>query len=157
MIVLFGLGDGCSAPANIVGVQDYGRITGRVLDAMTNRPIPNALLSVGSIYTTQADVNGAFALRTVTGDQTIAARAAGYGTTTSDVTVDKDATVSVGYLRLVPLVHATGQATLPPPPTPSPAPSVPPTSVAAPASTAGASPAASPLPSAPVSSPTATP
>ena len=77
MLLLFALGDGCSAPANVVGVQDFGRITGRVLDAMTNRPIPNALLSVGSLYTTRADVNGGFTLRAVAGDQTVTARAAG--------------------------------------------------------------------------------
>ena len=51
MLLLFALGDGCSPPPNVVGVQDYGRVTGRVLDAMTNRPIPNALVSVGSLYT----------------------------------------------------------------------------------------------------------
>ena len=43
MLLLFALGDGCSPPPNVVGVQDYGQVTGRVLDAMTNRPIPNAL------------------------------------------------------------------------------------------------------------------
>ena len=40
--------------------KTYGYVTGRVLDAMTNRPTPNALVSVGSLYTTHADVSGAF-------------------------------------------------------------------------------------------------
>ena len=71
MLLLFALGDGCSPPPNVVGVQDYGSVTGRILDAMTNRPIPNALVSVGSLYTSRADVNGAFNLRTVAGDQTV--------------------------------------------------------------------------------------
>ena len=34
LLILFSLGDGCSPPPNVVGVQDYGRVTGRVLDAM---------------------------------------------------------------------------------------------------------------------------
>ncbi|MGC1380394.1 MAG: carboxypeptidase-like regulatory domain-containing protein, partial [Candidatus Baltobacteraceae bacterium] len=123
MLLLFALGDGCSAPSNIVGVQDFGRVTGRVLDAMTNRPIPNALVSIGSLYTTRADINGAFMLRAVVGDQTVTARSAAYTTATADVTITKDATVSAGYIRLVQLTAPEGQPTLAPPPTPSPAPS----------------------------------
>jgi len=140
MIVLFALGDACSPPANVVGVQDYGRVAGRVLDAMTNRPIPNALLSIGSLFTTRADVNGAFELRAVTGDQTVTARAAGYSTATADTTIPKDGTVSIGYIRLVPLTYPAGQPTLAPPPTPAPRVS------------AGVSPAASPAASAAASS-----
>ncbi len=124
MIVLFSLGDGCSAPAGVVGVQDYGQVTGRVLDAMTNRPIPAALVSVGSLYASSADARGAFVLERVpAGDQTVTARAPGYATAQGDLTVIKDRTESVGYLRLVPLVHPEGQATLAPPPTPVPQPS----------------------------------
>ncbi|MBV8198855.1 MAG: hypothetical protein JO263_12055, partial [Candidatus Eremiobacteraeota bacterium] len=70
MLLLFALGDACSPPANVVGVQDYGRVTGRVLDAMTNRPIPDALVSVGSLYIIHKDATGAFSLRSVAGDQT---------------------------------------------------------------------------------------
>src|SRR5271165_6897468 len=103
MLLLFALGDACSPPANIVGVQDFGHVAGRVLDATTNRPIPNALLSVGSLYTTRADVNGGFMLRTIAGDQTVTARAPGYTTVTADTTIPKDGTVSIGYIRLVPL------------------------------------------------------
>jgi hypothetical protein len=162
LIVLFALGDGCSAPANVVGVQDFGHVTGRVLDAMTNRPIANALLSVGSLYTARADANGAFRLRTVAGDQTVTARAPGYTTVTADTTIPKDATVSIGYMRLVPLSVPAGQPTLMPPATPSPRPSAtPPASSAAPSASpaAPASAAASPAPSAaasPVPSPSAT-
>ncbi len=65
MLMLFALGDACSPPSGIVGVQDYGQITGRVLDAMTNLPIPGALVSVGSLYTAQADSKGAFTLKLV--------------------------------------------------------------------------------------------
>lgn len=120
MLLLFALGDGCSPPPNVVGVQDFGHVAGRVLDAMTNRPIPNALLSVGSLYTARADGEGAFRLRAIAGDQTVTARAAGYTTATADTTIPKDGTVSIGYIRLVPLTYPAGQATLAPPPTPAP-------------------------------------
>jgi len=150
MLLLFALGDGCSPPPNVVGVQDFGHVTGRVLDAMTNRPIPNALLSVGSLYTARADVNGAFLLRAVAGDQTVTARAAGYTTVTADTTIPKDTTVSIGYMRLVPLTAPEGQPTLKPPsiPTPTPSPSASPApSGAAAAPSAPASPVVSATPS----------
>jgi hypothetical protein len=135
MIVLFSLGDGCSPASGVVGVQDYGQVTGRVLDAMTNRPIPSSIVSVGSLFAASADSRGAFVLtRVPAGDQTVTARAPGYSTAGGDVTVLKDRTVSVGYVRLVPLVHAAGQPTLAPPPTPVPEPS--------PSAAAGATPGA---------------
>ena len=156
MILLFSLGDGCSPTPNVVGVQDYGQVTGRVLDAMTNNPIPAAIVSVGSLYTTTADARGAFTLdRVPVGDQTVTARAPGYGTATGDVTVKKDAGESVGYLRLVPIIHPEGQPTLPPPATPAPATPVP---SASPSAASSAAPAASPAASAtPVASPAASP
>ena len=119
-LLLFALGDSCSPPPNVVGVQDFGHVVGRVLDAMTNRPIANALVSVGSLYTTRADVGGAFNLRTIAGDQTVTARAAGYTTSTADTTITKDGTVSIGYIRLVPLAAPAGQPTIAPPATPTP-------------------------------------
>jgi hypothetical protein len=145
MILLFALGDGCSPPPNVVGVQDFGHVAGRVLDAMTNRPIPNALISVGSLYTTRGDVNGAFVLRAVAGDQTITARAAGYSTATADTTIPKDGSVSIGYIRLVPLTYPAGQPTLAPPPTPAPR--------ASPSASAAASPTGSPSSAAPITKP----
>lgn len=152
MLLLFALGDGCSPAPNVVGVQDYGSVTGRVLDAMTNRPIPNALVSVGSLYASRADVNGAFTLRTVAGDQTVTARAAGYSTASADTTINKDETVSIGYIRLVPLTAPQGQPTLAPPATPTPSVSAAPSASAAPAASApaaSAAPSASPSPAAP--------
>jgi hypothetical protein len=83
---------------------------------------------VGSLYTGHADVNGAFLLRAVTGDQTVTARAAGYSTATADITITKDTTVSVGYIRLVPLTAPVGEPTLVPPIVPTPSPSSPPPS-----------------------------
>jgi Carboxypeptidase regulatory-like domain len=141
MLLLFALGDGCSPPPNVVGVQDFGRVAGRVLDAMTNRPIPNALVSVGSLYITRADVNGGFTLRAVAGDQTVTARAAGYSTATADTTISKDQTVSVGYIRLVPLTAPAGQPTLSPPATPTPRASATPAVAPSASPSAGASPA----------------
>jgi hypothetical protein len=148
MLLLFALGDGCSPPPNVVGVQDFGHVTGRVLDAMTNHPIPNALLSVGSLYTARADVNGGFMLRAVAGDQTVTARAAGYGTATADTTITKDTTVSIGYIRLVPLITPHGEATLQPPviPTPSASPSPAATTAPSAAPSASTSPAATGAP-----------
>src|SRR5579862_811841 len=140
MLILFALGDSCSAPPNVVGVQDFGRVVGRVLDAMTNRPIPNALVSVGSLYTTNADVNGAFDLRAVAGDQTVNARAPGYSTSSADAAIAKDGTVSIGYIRLVPLTYPAGQPTLAPPATPTPR------SSPTPAPAATVTPAVSPSP-----------
>src|SRR5262249_7469444 len=154
MIFLFALGDGCSPTPGVVGVQDYGQVTGRVLDAMTNRPIPSALLSVGSLYTTTADPNGAFTLSKVpTGDQTVTARAPGYNYPTADTTVLKDQPVAVGYVRLVPSVHPASQPTLPPPPTPSPAPSPSPSAAASGSPPASETPSPPPSPSAPASPP----
>ena len=147
MLLLFALGDACSPPPNVVGVQDFGRVDGRVLDAMTNRPIPNALLSVGSLYTVRADVNGGFTLRAVAGDQTVTARAAGYSTATADTTIPKDGTVSIGYIRLVPLTHPAGQATLAPPATPTPRASPTPAINASPAPTSPTTPSTSATPS----------
>lgn len=173
LVLLFALGDSCTPSPGVVGVQDYGQVTGRVLDAMTNRPIPNALVSVGSLYTAAADARGAFTLSKVpAGDQTVTARAAGYTYGTADVTVNKDKTVSAGYVRLVPLIHPAGQPTLAPPPTPSPQPSpspgasptAPPTSPPAPgiAPTPGGEPVVTPptptpLPAASESPPTTAP
>jgi hypothetical protein len=125
MLILFALGDGCSPTPGVVGVQDYGQVTGRVLDAMTNRPIANALVSVGSLYASASDANGAFVLGKVpAGDQTVTARAPGYSTASADTTVDKNKIASVGYVRLVPLIRPEGQPTLAPPPTPTPVPVV---------------------------------
>jgi hypothetical protein len=146
MLMLFALGDGCSSTPNVVGVQDYGSITGRVLDAMTNKPIGNALVSVGSIYTAAADARGAFTVSVVPiGDQTVTARSPGYETASADVTVKKGTAVDAGYVRLVPTIHPDGQATLPPPSTPAPA-------TPTPGPSASASPGASAGPSAPPSS-----
>jgi len=110
----------------VVGVQDYGSITGRVLDSANNRPIAGALVSVGSLYTASTDTQGGFTIPHVPiGLQAVTARSPGYGTVTSDdATVVKDQTASVGFIRLgrVPRPGATPMRTAPPPPTPTPVP-----------------------------------
>ncbi|HET9031175.1 MAG TPA: carboxypeptidase regulatory-like domain-containing protein [Candidatus Aquilonibacter sp.] len=118
-VFLLTVADSCNN--GVVGVQDYGQVTGRVLDAMTNKPIANAIVSVGSLYTATADANGAFTLpRIPIGQQTVAARMPGFTTDSTPVRIRKDQTAQVGFLRLVPITKPASVATLPPPPTPTP-------------------------------------
>jgi hypothetical protein len=128
IVVLLGAnGGGCSQPG-VVGVQDYGSIAGRVLDATTNRPIADALISVGSLFTTSSDAQGGFVLDHVPiGQQTVAVRDAGYHDVDVTVMVTKDQSVSTGYARLVPIAMPAGMTTLAPPPTPAPTPTPSPT------------------------------
>lgn len=118
LVLLAAMGDSCSN--GVVGVQDFGTVTGRVLDATTNRPLPNAIVSVGSLYTVSADAEGAFTLRVPIGAQTVTARAAGFTTDNADADIAKNRTASIGYLRLTPVTATV--PTLPPPPTPTPTP-----------------------------------
>lgn len=116
-------GGGCNN--HVVGVQDYGSVTGRVIDAHTNRPIGGALVSVGSLFTANADSEGAFTIDGVpVGEQRIMARSAGYVTTAVTVEVKKDATVSADYLKLPPVNGMEAGPTPPPTPSPSPTPFV---------------------------------
>ncbi len=145
-VFLLTVADSCNN--GVVGVQDYGQVAGRVLDAMTNRPIANAIISVGSLYTATADANGAFTLgRIPIGQQTVSARMPGFSTDSAPIRVRKNETSQVGYLRLVPITKPASVATLPPPPTPTPQATVIPTynPEAPPPS---ASPAAAPSPTA---------
>ncbi|HEY8313264.1 MAG TPA: carboxypeptidase-like regulatory domain-containing protein [Candidatus Baltobacteraceae bacterium] len=112
-------GGGCSGNPNYIGVQDYGSVTGRVLDATNNRPIPNALVSIGALYTAYADVAGGFTLTTIPiGVQTVTATAPGFSRNSMDVHVFKNRTSSAGYVRLLPVGNTS--PTAPPPPTPGP-------------------------------------
>jgi len=121
LVALLAMGDSCNN--GVVGVQDYGSVTGRVLDATTNRPIPTAIISVGSLYTATADGYGAFTLEHIpVGLQTVTARMPGFTTVSSPIRIKKDATSSIGYLRIVPITKPDSVPTLPPPPTPTPAP-----------------------------------
>ncbi len=138
LLALGANGGGCSNP-NGIGVQQYGSIVGRVLDATNNRPISNVLVSVGSLYTTYSDPTGAFSLSGIPiGAQQVTANAPGYLSSTVQARVHEKQTTSVGYLRILPV---TGGPTAPPPPTPTPTP-LPPT----PVPVLSAQPAASPSP-----------
>ena len=96
-------GGGCSNP-NDIGVQDYGTVTGRVIDAKTNQPISSALIAVGSTVTATADAQGAFTLTQVpAGTQTVTASAAGYTTATQTATVHKGQTTQLDYIKLSPV------------------------------------------------------
>lgn len=150
-----GNGGGCSNP-NAIGVQQYGTIVGRVLDATDNRPVPNALIYVGSLYTAYSDATGAFTLTQIPiGHQPVTASSPGYERHRITATVHQNETTNVGYIRILPV---TGGPTAPPPPVPA-GPTPIPTPVPALPATAPPSPdasAPSPSPS-PSSAPTASP
>jgi hypothetical protein len=123
-VVLMSLGangGGCSNP-NAVGVQQYGTIVGRVLDATNNRPVANALVSVGSLYTANSDPAGAFRIPNVPiGHQEVTANAPGYAANSAPAAVRQNTSTDIGYIRIMPM---TGGPTVPPPPTPTPTPGV---------------------------------
>src|SRR5690242_14331580 len=90
-VFLLTVADSCNN--GVVGVQDFGQVTGRVLDAMTNRPVANAIISVGSLYTATADANGAFTLpRIPIGQQTVTARMPGFTTDSAAIRIRKGQT-----------------------------------------------------------------
>jgi len=96
-------GGGCSNP-NGIGVQDYGSVTGRVIDAKTNQPINSALVAVGSTVTATTDGQGAFTLIHVpSGTQTVTVSAAGYTTSTQTTSIKKDQTAQLDYIKLTPV------------------------------------------------------
>ncbi len=119
LVVFLAMGDSCGGGP--IGVQDYGSVTGRVLDATTNRPISAAIVSVGSLYTASADGYGAFTMAHIPiGQQIVTARMPGFTTATITLRIRKDEVSQAGYLRLVPLTKPDSVPTLPPPPTPTP-------------------------------------
>jgi hypothetical protein len=80
---------GCATPGYI-GVQDYGSVTGRVMDSRSQKAIPGALVSIG-IVTRTTDSSGGFTLVMIPeGTQTLTVTAGGYTTTTLQVSVVKN-------------------------------------------------------------------
>ncbi len=117
LLALGANGGGCNGSP--VGVQDYGSITGRVIDSVTNQPVGGALVSVGSLYTAYADNQGAFTLAAIpSGTQTVTARSPGYASGGTEILVRKDKTVSVDYIKLTPLAQV-GATPMPVRPAPS--------------------------------------
>lgn len=97
------LAAGCVNP-NVIGVQDYGTVTGRVIDANTNQPINGALVSVGSLIAQHTLGDGTFTLTMVPiGGQTVNATANGYNMNSVTVSVVKDQTSDAGNIALTPV------------------------------------------------------
>jgi len=97
------LGAGCGENPNGQGVQDFGSITGRLIDDRTGGPVTVSpiTISVGSTPVTQVDNQGGFVLNHVpVGRQTININAIGYAPITVDVNVVKGQTSDAGYVRL---------------------------------------------------------
>lgn len=93
---------GCSNP-NGQGVQEFGTITGRLLDDSTGRPLSVSpiYISVGSNVVSQVDNQGGFTIAHVPiGKQTVNVNAIGYQTYSFEVNVVKDQTSDAGYVRL---------------------------------------------------------
>jgi len=156
LVLLLAMGDSCNN--GVVGVQDYGSVSGRVLDAMTNRPIADAIVSVGSLFVSTADAQGGFTIPHVPiGNQSLTARMPGFTTVTTMVRVKKDETAQAGYVRLVPITKPADIPTLPPPPTPTPKASAIPTYLPPGFTPSPAASAAVPASSTPASSASASP
>lgn len=97
-------GGGCQPDPNHIGVQDYGSVTGRVIDAKSNQPVSNATVAVGTTVTATTDTQGAFTLGNVpAGTQTVRVSAAGYVTSSVDAKIKKDQTAQLDYIKLTPL------------------------------------------------------
>jgi|GEM_PF-2186336 hypothetical protein len=80
---------GCATPGAI-GVQDYGSVTGRVMDSRSQKAISGALVSIG-IVTRTTGSDGVFTLTMIPeGTQTITVTAGGYTTTSVQVSILKD-------------------------------------------------------------------
>jgi len=96
------LGAGCQNP-NGQGLQDFGNITGRLLDDRSGNPVSVSpiYLSVGATVVSQVDNQGGFTIPHVPiGKQTVRVNAIGYAPSSFDVNVVKDQTSDVGYVRL---------------------------------------------------------
>lgn len=96
------LGSGCQNP-NGQGLQEFGSITGRLLDDQTGEPlsVSTIYVSVGSTVVSQVDNKGGFTIPKVPiGKQTVNINAITYIPMSFDVNVVKDQTSDVGYIRL---------------------------------------------------------
>jgi hypothetical protein len=93
---------GCSNP-NGQGVQQFGTITGRLLDDRTGAPVTTSpiYISVGSNVVSQVDNQGGFTIPHVPiGKQTVQVNAIGYQPYSFEVNVVKDQTSDAGYVKL---------------------------------------------------------
>jgi hypothetical protein len=130
---------GCVDP-NYIGVQDYGSINGRIIDAATDRPLNGAIVSVGSLSVQHTVSDGSFLLdRIPVGTQTLMIQAPGYKTSSLAIAVVKGQAAPAGLVSLVSLLPGAG-------PAPKSAISLPP-SLATPPPSASPAPSGTPLPS----------
>ena len=118
LVVLLAMGDSCNN--GVVGNQDYGSVAGRVLDATTNKPIADAIVSVGSLFVVTPTRKGDSCFRTCRSDYKPSPRACRAFPPIVVAAGQKDTTAQAGYLRLVPLSKPDAVPTLPPPATPTP-------------------------------------
>jgi hypothetical protein len=93
----------CGNP-NPSGVTETGTITGRLIDAKTQQPIPTAVVSVGIIVMNLTPSNqGGFTLNNVPiGQQTLNISAIGYAPLQEQVIVQTGQDSSLGDLPLTP-------------------------------------------------------
>ena len=87
---------------NAIGVQDTGSIYGRVVDATSQQPIPNAIVSVNSVLNQHTNDTGVFTIQNVpVGTQTLTVYANGYQTATvSGIVVVKSTASDAGLISL---------------------------------------------------------
>ena len=90
--------------SNLIGVQDYGTVVGRAVDASTNKPVNGALVSIGSLITEHSLSDGTFTLSKVPiGSQTVNVTANGYSSNSVTVSVVKDTTSDASLIALTAL------------------------------------------------------
>lgn len=117
------LAAGCENP-NGGGLQQFGNITGRLIDDSTGAPVAVSpiYISVGATVVSQVDNQGGFTIQHVPiGKQTVTINAITYVPTSFDVNVVKDQTSDVGYVRIKStLAQPHTPAAASPSPSPSP-------------------------------------
>jgi hypothetical protein len=99
---------GCQDP-NFIGVQDYGSVNGRVIDAKTKIPVNGAIVSVGSLEVQHTVSDGTFLLDHVpTGTQTLLVQAPGYRTATLSIAILKGGVAPAGLVPLPSVLPGAG-------------------------------------------------
>ena len=96
------VGSGCQNP-NGQGLQQFGSITGRLIDDQTGEPltVSKVYISVGSTVVSSVDAKGGFVIPKVPiGKQTVNVNALTYQPLSFDVNVVKDQTSDAGYIRM---------------------------------------------------------
>lgn len=103
LVLLLGLA-GCSGPAGVVGVQEFGTVVGTLADAVTKQPIggPGTNISCGG-PSTHADQNGQFTVQQVPiYTQNCAINAIGYVSQSPSVSLTAGGSDNLGVIYLQP-------------------------------------------------------